>query len=191
MSSSTKSQIGQILSGFLKDCDIAYPHDVQLDHAFRDACYADAIQRGFDLKILAKPLDVGIAIADTAYQSLGSYSTRIFIAVWTALLTHIDDAYETYSDGLDQFLDRFTRRLPQRYEVLDQVATMIDEIPQHWGIVSSNLITTSEIDYLTSTIIDRAIEGMEVGFSFWSNIKNILTSIEDSVSNGSRLPSIY
>ncbi|KAF9443780.1 hypothetical protein P691DRAFT_787543 [Macrolepiota fuliginosa MF-IS2] len=36
------------------------------------------------------------------------------------------------------------------------------EIRQHWGTVSSNLILTSEMDYLTSTIIDSVIKGMKI-----------------------------
>lgn len=155
----------EILSGYLKGCDIVYPHGIQLDHAFRDDCYADAIQRGFDLKLLAKPLDVGIAIADTAYRHLDNYSTRVFIALWTGLIVHIDDEYEAYSDGLKEFFDRFARRESQCYHVLDQLVTMTHEFPQHWGVVSSNLITASQMDYLTSSILDNDIKGMEVSNS--------------------------
>lgn len=162
VSSPLKSQVEEILSDFLKGCDIAYPHDIQLDHSFRDDCYANAIQRGFDMNLIAKALDVGVAIADTAYRHLDNYSTRIFIAVWTGLAVCVDDNYEAYSDGLKEFFDRFSRREPQRHPVLDYFAAVTHEFPQHWGVVSSNLIVASEIDFFTSSIIDSVIKEMEV-----------------------------
>jgi len=162
MSPAAIAEISDTLNYFLKGCDITYPHGIRLDYTYRDACYADAIRRGFDLNIMGKALDVGIAIGDTGYRHLENYSTRVFIAVWTALLTHIDDAYETYAQGLEEFFDRFLAREPQRLEVLDQLATTIHELPHHWGVISSNLITATNLDYLTSTILDRAIEGMEI-----------------------------
>jgi hypothetical protein len=162
LSSTTISRISNILSSFLQQCNIRYPLEVKLDGTFRDTCYADAIQRGFDMKLLKKALDVGIAIADTAYRHLTNHSTRVFVALWTALLTHVDDYYKIYADGLEDFFPRFMRQEPQRYPALDQIVTMIHEIPQHWGTISSNLILTSEMDYLTSSIIDSSIEDMKV-----------------------------
>lgn len=162
MPPSTTSEIREILADFLNQCDITYPRDICLDQSYRAACYTDAMKRGFDTELLKKPLDVGIAIGDTAYKHLDNYSTRVFIALWTGLLTHIDDFYEVYSDGLKDFFHCFIHQKPQRHEALDQVVAMIREIPQHWGTISSNLILTTEMDYLTSTIIDGAIEDMEV-----------------------------
>ncbi len=163
MPPSTMSHIRDSLTHFLKECGITYPRDVRLDQSYRAACYADATRRGFDLGVLGKSLDVGIAIGDTVYRHLKNDSTRIFAAVLTGLLTYLDDAYETHAQGLEEFLDHFIRREPQRDGVLDHLATIIHEIPGHWGIISANLITTSVVDFLTSTIIDRTIEGMEVG----------------------------
>ncbi|KAF9444803.1 terpenoid synthase [Macrolepiota fuliginosa MF-IS2] len=155
------SQIKDILANFLQQCDISYPRQVCLDQPFQAACYADAERRGLDMELLKKPIDVGIAIGSAAYEHLENQSTRVFIAIWTGLLTYVDDVYESYSDGLNEFFERFTHKQPQRYQVLDQIVTMIHELPQHWGIVGSNLILTAEMDFLTSTIIDNIIEGME------------------------------
>jgi hypothetical protein len=157
-----KQKIEGILSAFLGDCGIVFTSDVSLDQSFRDACYADASRRGFDLKLLAKPLEVGIAIGDTGYRHLENYSTRIFIAVWTGLMTHIDDYYEVYADGLKEFSSRFIRQEPQLYPVLDKVAEMSREFTEHWGPIESNLVLTAEMDFLTSMIIDSTIEGLEV-----------------------------
>lgn len=162
MSVLTMSQIRDVLVHFLKRCDITYPNDIRLDYSFRDACYADATRRGFDLATLKRSLDVGIAIADAAYQHLKSQPARIFIAIWTGILTYIDDEYHNYAGGLDEFFDRFLRQEPQQHQILDQIATLFRGVPDHWGVISSNLITTAQMDFLTSTIIDRTIEGVDV-----------------------------
>ncbi|KXN84673.1 Trichodiene synthase [Leucoagaricus sp. SymC.cos] len=162
MSSSALSEIRDILSAFLQQCQIPYPRDIDLSTSFRDACYADATRRGFDLELMARPLDVGIAITDTMYRHLKNDSTRVFIALWTCLVTHIDDYYETYADGLADFFNRFLRQEPQLYSAFDHVVALFRETPQHWGTIASNLITTTELDFLTPSIIDKEIEGMEV-----------------------------
>ncbi|KAF9442113.1 terpenoid synthase [Macrolepiota fuliginosa MF-IS2] len=161
MSSTTKSQIRDIMADYLKRCNITYPRQVRLDESLRADCYADAERRGFDTKVIKKSLDIGIAAA-ICYKHLDNYSTQIYIGVWTALMVHIDDYYETYFDGLKEFSQRLIRQQPQRYPVLDQLVTMIHELPQHWGTVAANLILTTQMDFFTSTIIDSAIEGMEV-----------------------------
>ncbi|KAF5346820.1 hypothetical protein D9756_010548 [Leucocoprinus leucothites] len=162
MSVSMKSQIQEILSNFLIECDIKFPREVVLDQTYRDACYADATRRGFDLPLLSKSLDVGIAIGDTSYRHLKNYSTRVFIAVWTGLLAHIDDHYAGYADGLREFSNRFMRQEKQMYPVLDNLVEMTREFGDHWGTIGANIIFGAELDFVTSTIIDGAIEGMDV-----------------------------
>ncbi|KAF9442329.1 terpenoid synthase [Macrolepiota fuliginosa MF-IS2] len=162
MSSTTKSQIRDIMAEYLKQCGIAYPHEVCLDEYFRADCYTEAERRGFDMKALKKSLDTGIAIAATCYKHLDNYSTQVYIGVWTGLITYIDDNYGTYSDGLKEFFGRFTHQQPQRYQFLDQLVTMIHELPQHWGTVAANLIFTTQMDFFTASIIDSVIEGIEI-----------------------------
>lgn len=162
MSISMKSQIQEVLSHFLKECDIKFPRDVKLDQSYRDACYADAVRRGFDLTVHSKSLDVGIAIGDTSYRHLGNYSTRVFVGVWTGLMVYIDDCCEEYADGLSEFSSRLMRQEKQMYPVLDKVVEMNRELGEHWSTISVNIILGSELDFFTSTMIDSAIEGMEL-----------------------------
>ncbi|KAF9449632.1 terpenoid synthase, partial [Macrolepiota fuliginosa MF-IS2] len=156
------SQIKNILADYLKQCDITYPRQVCLNESFRADCYADAERRGIDVEALKGSLNAGIGLASTAYRHLHNYSTRVYIAVWTGILIQIDDYYEAYFDGLKEFSQRLIRQQPQRYPVLDPLVTMTHELSQHWGAVASTLILTTQIDFLTSTIIDNVIEGMEI-----------------------------
>jgi hypothetical protein len=132
MPQSTTSQIRAILTQFLQECDIVYPHDVCLDSSYRDACYSHAKRRGFDLKILGKSLDVGIPIGGTAYRHLQNYPTQIFVGIWSALAAHIDDSYGIYAEGLKVFVDRFLARERQLFEALDYFASVLREAPHHW-----------------------------------------------------------
>lgn len=156
---STVAEIKDILRGFLKKCDIGILRDAQMDQKYLTSCLEDAQRRGCD--IVDVNLDKGIAMGHITYRYLKNEPTRVFIGVLTAIIGHIDDNYRTFADGLEDFVDRFLRQFPQRYPILDQVATMLHEIPNHWGPVASNMILTSIFDYFTSTMVDNAIEGME------------------------------
>jgi hypothetical protein len=130
-----KQEIESILSTFLKSCDIVYPRDWRLDQSFRDACYADATRRSFDLKLVAPYLEIGIHSADSSFRHLENYSTRVFLSLWLALMTHIEDAYALYTDGLKEFSSRFMRQEPQLYPVLDRLAEMSRQFSEHWNAI--------------------------------------------------------
>lgn len=157
------AQIEVILTQFLKGCDIVYPHNITLDLSYRDACYSEAKRRGLNLTLLGKSLDVAIAIGDTSYQHLQDYPTRIFIAIYTALAVHIDDSYHLYAEGMEDFVSRFLQNEPQRFEALDNFASVIREVPHYWRIISSNFIVLAGMDFLTSMIIEGRVDDMEVG----------------------------
>ncbi|KAF9442328.1 terpenoid synthase [Macrolepiota fuliginosa MF-IS2] len=158
----TKLQIRNILADYLKQCGIVYPRQVRLDESFRADCYADAERRGFDMEAIKGSLDTGIAFVATSYQHLDNYSTRVYTAVWSGIMTQMDDYYETYSDGLGEFSSRYIHREPQCHQVLDQLVTMMHELPQHWGAIATGLILTTQMDFLTSLIIDSVTVGMEI-----------------------------
>ncbi|KXN81005.1 Trichodiene synthase [Leucoagaricus sp. SymC.cos] len=133
-----------------------------MDETFRADCFADATRRGFNLKLLAGPLDVGIAFAQASFSHLDNYSSQIFIAVWTGLLVHIDDCCELCIDGLKEFTIRFVCREPQKCRALDHLAEMTKELSDRWGAIAANIILAAEIDYIAASMIDPEIKGMEV-----------------------------
>ncbi len=188
---SLASEIEAILTQFLQRCDIVYPQDVGLDSSYREACYHEAKLRGFDLAILGKSLDVGIAIGGTAYRHLQNRSTQIFVAIWSALAAHIDDSYELYAEGLGDFVDRFLAHEPQRFEALDYFASVVREVPKHWRLISSNLITTTGMDFLTSTIIEGEAKQMEVSDPRTLALLCSLIRIIDLHLQGSWVPPVY
>lgn len=160
LSESMIAEIRNILLEFFNKCDIEVPRNVYTDQSYITLCLEDARKRGCDIAHVS--LDKGIAIGHIAYRYLKNEPTRVFIGVLTALLGYVDDNYRTLADGLQDFVHLFLRQQPQRYPVLDQVATMLREISDHWGPVVSNMILTSLLDYLTSMVVDNAIEDMEV-----------------------------
>ncbi len=164
------------MTRFLKGCDIVYPRNVHLDPSYIAACYSEAKRRGFDIAVLGKTLDVAIALGDTNYRHLQNYSTRIFIAMYTAVAAHIDDSYHLYKEGLEDFVDRFLRHEQQQFEALDHWAALIREIPEHWGSTASNFITLASMDFIASTVIEGRIEEMKV-----SNLRKNYTTLPISL----------
>ncbi|KAJ3562901.1 hypothetical protein NP233_g9290 [Leucocoprinus birnbaumii] len=162
MSEPLREQIAKVLSAYLADCNVHSPYNFQLDKAYHDDCFADAKSRGIDIQVVKKHLEIGIAFGDTAYRHIKNYSTRIFIGVWTALLVHIDDFFEEYADGIKEFASRFSRQEPHTVPVLNQMADMSRELNDHWDTISANMILAAMLDYLTATMIENNIEGMEV-----------------------------
>lgn len=162
MSSSTISEIETILTQFLKDCDIVYTHDIRVDPSFRDACYLDAQRRGFDLTLLGKAIDVGVVMADTAYQHLQNHSTRIFVAMFTSVGVHIDDSCERYKEGMGDFLDRFLAHKCQQFEALDYFASLLRETPNHWGGFAATMVATAWMDFIPGVVIENELKDMKV-----------------------------
>lgn len=167
-------EIEAILTQFLKECDIVYTHDICLDPSFRDACCLDAQRRGFDLTILGKAFDVGVAIADTTYRHLPNYSTRIFVAIFTAVAAHIDDSCERYKEGMGDFIGRFLSHKRQQFEALDYFASLLRETSDHWGAFASNIVTTAGMDFIPATVVENELNDMEVSnmrryYCFWAH----------------------
>jgi hypothetical protein len=122
---------------------------------------------------VSKQLDVGVVIGDTAYRHLDNYSTRVFIAVWTGVMTHIDDCYDVYADGVVEFSTRLMRQERQVYPILDTLAEMSKEFADHWSTLGADMILAGELDFLSSLRIDVCIKDMKVSFGHFTNCFHI------------------
>lgn len=139
-----------------------YSHDIRLDPSFRDACYLDAQRRGFDLALLGKTLDVGISIADTTYRHLQNYSTRIYIAIFTAVAAHIDDSCGRYKEGMGDFIGRFLAHERQQFKAFDYFASLLRETSDHWGVFASGIVITAGMDFIPAGAIENDVTDMKV-----------------------------
>jgi hypothetical protein len=111
-----------------------------------------------------KYLPSGVIIASTGYAHLKNRSTQVFIAIYTAFLTWIDDAYTEDVIGVDSFNERFITGQQQANEALDGLARLLREINLHYHGIPANVILTASLNYITSTIVDFETQGMAVSF---------------------------
>jgi len=106
-------------------------------------------------------------MASTAYAHLESRSTRVFIALYTAFLTWVDDAYTRDVIGVDSFTERFVTGQKQANEGLDGLDRFLRETNLHYHGIQANVILTASLNFMTATILDFETQGMPV--SLYSN----------------------
>lgn len=111
---------------------------------------------------LLKPfMHFGISISSIAYGHLPDEKAKIYIVLYTALMGYLDDCSQKEVDGIENFSHRFMLNQPQENKVLDDVASLLHELPQHWGSVASGLILTASLEFFTSLLVDFETRGIQ------------------------------
>ena len=94
----------------------------------------------------------------------------MFIAIYTAFLTWIDDTYAEDVVGVDCFNERFVTGQKQENEGLDGLDRLLRETNLHYHSIQANVILTASLNFVTSTILDFETQGMKVGLYFFNTI---------------------
>ena len=164
--------IRDVIKELLSRCNIPYcrtPYDRDL----YDLCIQECKLKGYPIdKIhgkasIAKYIPCGVIIASTGYAHLKSRSTQVFIALYTAFLTWIDDTYARDVIGADSFNERFVIGRKQANEGLDGLDRLLREINLHYHGIQANVILTASLNFVTSTILDFETQGMPVSL-YWN-----------------------
>jgi len=113
---------------------------------------------------IIKCIPCGVIFASTSYGHLKNRSTQVFIAIYTAFLTWVDDTYVEDVRGVDIFNERFITGRDQVNEVLDGLARLLREINLHYYGIQADVILTASLNYITSIILDFETQGMTVSF---------------------------
>ena len=139
------------------------------NQALHDVCVKQAIERGFPMATdessisLRKYIPVGVVIASTAYGHLAAKNIHTFIALYTALMTCMDDVYaNSTSESLKMFLERFSRGEKQLDPLLDAAAQIFQEIPEHYDAPVSGMILSSSVEFMNAMTLESEVEGMSV-----------------------------
>ena len=86
----------------------------------------------------------------------------MFIALYTASVSWIDDTYARDVIGVDSFNERFVTGRKQANEGLDGFDRLLRETNLHYHGIQANVILTASLNYVTSIILDFETRGMSV-----------------------------
>ena len=91
----------------------------------------------------------------------------MFIALYTAFVTWIDDTYSQDDIGVDSFNERFVTRQKQANAGLEGFDRLLRETNLHYQSIQATVIVTSSLNFVTSTILDFETQGIPVSFYNW------------------------
>jgi len=159
--------IRDVITELLSQSNIPY-YRTPYDHDLHDLCIQECrlkrypIDEAHGRASILKYMPSGVIIASTAYAHLKNQSTQVFIAIYTAFLTWMDDTYTRDVIGVDSFNERFVTGQQQADEGLDGLDRLLREINLHYHGIQANVILTASLNFVTSTIMDFETQGMAV-----------------------------
>ncbi|KAG0701236.1 isoprenoid synthase domain-containing protein [Suillus ampliporus] len=158
--------IRQATANFLLRCGSQYT-DVTIDEACYSECCQEAINRGFpmDGKISIRPyMVVGVAIMSNTYAHLPDRATRMWICLFTAITTCMDDMIDK-EEGLVHmysFNERFLSHQSQDDPVLNAFDMLLRDVTCHYPSPASNLIVASALNFISSMLLDNETKDMQI-----------------------------
>lgn len=125
---------------------------------------------------------VGVAIMSNAYIHLPDRATKIWICLFTAVATCIDDMIKAEDlVHLYRFNERFMNCQPHGHPVMNTLDELLREVAYHYPAPVSNLIITSSLDFMTSSLLDNETKDMPVCY-FSIEVTSILTPLCEQIS---------
>ncbi|KAE9386497.1 terpenoid synthase, partial [Gymnopus androsaceus JB14] len=94
-------------------------------------------------------------MACTAYSHLNVESSRIFIALYTAFLIHLDDMVEPEISHLYSFNKYFVHKEPHGTRILEAFALLLRETTDHFDDICSNIIVTATLNLVTARLLEE------------------------------------
>ena len=135
-------------------------------------------------------MNVGAQLACHFYGHLENKETQMFTALYTAFLVYVDSAFVHDNRNLRVFIERFIRNEQQMDPVLDSLAHLLQEIPDHWEPVVASLILTGTLNFINAPTLEFQTQGMKVESSFLCHIANV-TNMTSGISSCRWLCRLY
>ena len=161
--------IRDVITELLSQYNIPY-YQAPYDRDLHDLCIQECKLKRYPIdKIhgkasIAKYIFCGVIIASTGYAHLKNRSTQVFIALYTAFVTWIGDTYSRDDIGVDSFNERFVTGKKQANVGLEGFDRLLRETNLHYHSIQANVIVTSGLNFVTSTILGFETREMPVSF---------------------------
>lgn len=160
-------EIRRIVNNLLDRCDLPLA-STPIDEEFSQMCLEDAATRGCPVEPSPgtpsfRPFIMsGVVTACAAYGHLENLSTRMYIALYTSLVTYIDDVYNGQPNVVNAFGHNFVVRLRQETAVLRAFDQLLGETSKHFDGAQTNLIIASTMNFMSSVALEHGIGQLEV-----------------------------
>jgi len=157
------ASIRQSIAGFLQRCGLQYKN-ITLDEAWYSECCQEAINRGYPMDSILPYMAVGVAIMSNAYDHLPDRATKMWICLFTAVATCIDDMMDRAEDLVHvyRFNERFMNCQPQEDPVMNALDGLLREVACHYSAPVSNLIVASSLNFMSSILLDSETQDMPI-----------------------------
>ncbi|TFK26564.1 terpenoid synthase [Coprinopsis marcescibilis] len=145
----------------------AFPFDMEL----WAGCMKECRERAFPVEpqdipgkvTFRRSLKVGVVIAQTSYRHLADFHTRVWIAMFTGLVTYADDVFQKDIRHLQSFPSTFVTNGRHENPVLDALASYLREVPARFGDFVANLVISSCLRFMMSASLE--FDGQDVAVS--------------------------
>ncbi|KAK2465869.1 hypothetical protein APHAL10511_001510 [Amanita phalloides] len=131
------------------------------DQELHNACLLGAQERGISLQGPAHigiRLPVGVVMASIAYGHLPDPLTRVYIALYTAGLTSLEDLCGNDTKLLGAFCQRFFKSITHSHSVMDACDLLLRELPLHFDPVAADMMLLSSMDSIVANILEYEIQ---------------------------------
>ncbi|KAL0948107.1 hypothetical protein HGRIS_010725 [Hohenbuehelia grisea] len=186
------AELKEIVQDMVRRCDVPYTA-IPFDTAFFDLCCADAKRRGCPMDDTARAstsnptaslaqfrsirpkLINGVGMATATFGHLRDQNTKVYIAVYTALLMYVEDYLQNDVDLVSGFNARFVRGAKQAHPVLQALADLLGELQDRFEPVVASIVLTSALNYVSAIWLEHETDSLELtedaisfpGFSRW------------------------
>ena len=161
----SSEDIRDTITELLSRCNLSY-YRTPYDHNLHDLCIQECKLKGYPIDkskaSILRHIPCGVLMVSAAYAHLKNRSTQVFIAIFSAYVTWLDDTYTQDVAGVDYFTARFVTGQQQATECLDGFARLLRETTLHYHGIQANLIIMAGLNLVTSTILDFETQGMVV-----------------------------
>lgn len=129
-----------------------------------ETCSNDMMRRGWSEETRAATrvfLEPSVNIAITAYSHIEEH-LQVYIALYTSLVTYLDDVVKDAPGLLKSFGIDLVKGRGCGHVVLDALAEIIREAPDHYGDYLGGLLLISPVRFISAIVMEQEYPSLTV-----------------------------